>query len=73
MYRRDMVIDEMRRMALIIAKLLGIKATGTNLELEQEFNNILESEYNTELEKLLGLNEQDLIASSHQTNTALKS
>jgi hypothetical protein len=59
MYRRDMVIDEMRRMALIIAKLLGIKATSTGLEFEQEFNNILESEYNTELEKLLDLSEQD--------------
>ncbi len=62
MYRRDMVLDEARRMTLIKAKLLGIKATGSNEEYEQELNNILESEYNTELEKLLALNEEDFKA-----------
>ncbi|MFD2148441.1 hypothetical protein [Mucilaginibacter antarcticus] len=59
MYLTDMVVDEARRMALIIAKLLGIKATGTFDEYRQEFNNILESEYNTELEKLIHLSQED--------------
>ena len=55
---RDMVVDEMRKMALIIAKLMGIKAQGTQQEFTKEFENILLEEYNTELEALLVLNEE---------------
>ena len=55
---RDMVVDEMRKMALIIAKLMGIKAQGTQQEFTKEFENILAEEYNTELEALLVLNEE---------------
>jgi len=55
---RDMVVDEMRKMALIIAKLMGIKAQGTQQEFTKEFENILSEEYNTELEALLVLNEE---------------
>jgi hypothetical protein len=66
MYKRDLVVDEARRMALVIAKLLGIKAAGTEDDYKQEFNNVLESEYNTELEKLLALTEDDF-------NTLIKS
>jgi hypothetical protein len=66
MYQRDLVLDEARRMALVIAKLLGIKAVATDQEYRQEFNDVLESEYNTELGTLLALNEQDF-------NTLIKS
>ncbi len=59
MYRRDMVVDEARRMALIIAKLLGLKAAGDYKAYKTEFDNVLESEYNTELENLLALNPQE--------------
>jgi hypothetical protein len=59
MYTRDLVVDEARKMALLIARLLGIKAAGTSEDYKQEFNNILESEYNTELEKLLVLTEEE--------------
>ena len=55
---RDMVVDEMRKMALIIAKLMGIKAQGTQQEFTKEFEDILTEEYNTELEALLVLNEE---------------
>ncbi|MES2809347.1 MAG: hypothetical protein V4619_12010 [Bacteroidota bacterium] len=59
MYRRDMVVDEARRMALIIAKLLGLKAAGDYKAYKTEFDNVLESEYNTELENLLALNPEE--------------
>jgi hypothetical protein len=52
MYTRDLVVDEARKMALLIARLLGIKAAGTSEDYKQEFNNILESEYNKEYKKL---------------------
>ncbi|MGY3210980.1 hypothetical protein [Mucilaginibacter sp. HD30] len=55
---RDMVVDEMRKMALILAKLMGIKAQGTQQEFTKEFESILSEEYNTELEALLVLNEE---------------
>jgi endonuclease III len=54
-----MVIDEMRKMALIIAKLLGLKAAGKETEFVQEVNGLMLKEYNTDLETLLGLNEED--------------
>ena len=56
MYTRDIVVDELRKTALIIAKLLGLKAGGNHEEFAQEFNKTLLKEYNIELENLLALN-----------------
>ena len=56
MYTRDIVVDELRKTALIIAKLLGLKAGGNQQEFAQEFNKALIKEYNIELENLLALN-----------------
>ena len=56
MYTRDIVVDELRKTALIIAKLLGLKAGGNQQEFAQEFNKSLLKEYNIELENLLALN-----------------
>ena len=67
MYTRDLVVDEIQKMALVIAKLLGIKSAGTTVEFEQEFNNVLQSEYNIELEQLLSLTEEEFIS---RINTA---
>ena len=67
MYTRDLIVDECQKVALLIAKLLGIKSAGTAEEFEQEFNNVLQSEYNIELEELLGLTEEEFIS---KINTA---
>ena len=67
MYTRDLVVDEIQKMALVIAKLLGIKSAGTAAEFEEEFNNVLQSEYNIELEELLTLTEEEFI---NKINTA---
>lgn len=56
MYTRDILVDEMRKMALIIGKLLRLKTGGNQQEFIQEFNKTLLNEYNIELENLLALN-----------------
>jgi len=56
---RDMVIDEMRKTALILAKLLGLKVAGKQAEYVQEVNGLMLKEYDTDLETLLGLSQED--------------
>ncbi len=61
-----MIIDETRKIALIIAKLMGIKAQVTQQEFSAELENVLKDEYNTEVGALISLNEyefKDLIIS----------
>lgn len=67
MYTRDLVVDEIQKMALVIAKLLGIKSAGTTIEFKEELNNVLQSEYNIELEELLSHSEEEFI---NRINTA---
>jgi hypothetical protein len=56
---RDMVIDEIRKTAFILAKLLGLKAHGNHKEFSQDFDKVLLEDYNLELETLISLNEED--------------
>ncbi len=67
MYTRDLIVDECQKMALLIAKLLGIKSAGTTIQFEQEFNNVLQTEYDIELEELISLTEEEFI---NRINTA---
>ena len=59
---RDMIIDETRKIALIIAKLMGIKAQVTRQEFADELENVLKEEYNAELEELINLTEAEFNA-----------
>ena len=52
-------MDEMRKTALLLAKLLGIKAQATAIEFKQEFDKTLFKEYDIELEALLALSQSD--------------
>lgn len=54
-----MVVDEMRKLAYIIAKLLRIKIQGTQQEFAAEFEKVLKEEYDTELETLINLSEEE--------------
>ncbi|WP_157799070.1 hypothetical protein [Mucilaginibacter auburnensis] len=54
-----MIIDETRKIALIIAKLMGIKEQGTKQEFADEFEKVLKEEYEAELEALINLNEDE--------------
>ncbi len=56
---RDMIVDETRKIAFIIAKLMGIKLQGTQQEFAAEFEKVLKEEYDTELEVLINLSEEE--------------
>jgi hypothetical protein len=62
MYQRDYLLTETRKLALLLAKLMGLKVEQDRGEYIQQFNDILQDEYNIELEKLIGLNDDELIA-----------
>ena len=59
MFQRDFIMNEARKFALILAKLLGLKAEGEYQLYLKYFNEVLDEEYNAELEELLKLNEED--------------
>jgi endonuclease III len=62
MYQRDYILTEARKMALLIAKLMGLKTEDNEEEYMQYFNEILHDEYNTELNNLLQANDADFKA-----------
>ena len=57
MFQRDFVMNEARKFALMLAKLLGLKAEGEYEEYLKYFNEVLEEEYSAELNELLNLDE----------------
>ena len=58
MFQRDFVMNEARKFALLLAKLLGLKTEGEYEDYLKYFNEVLEEEYSTELNELLNLDEQ---------------
>jgi hypothetical protein len=58
MFQRDFIMNEARKFALILAKLLGLKAEGEYEDYLKYFNEVLDEEYNAELEELLDLDEE---------------
>lgn len=59
MFQRDFIMNEARKFALILAKLLGLKAESEYEEYLKHFNEVLDEEYNAELQELLKLDEED--------------
>ena len=59
MQQRDYILNEARKLALLLAKLLGLKTEDKEEEYRKYFNEILQDEYNAELEALLQLNHTD--------------
>ena len=55
-------MDDIRKTALIIEKIFGIKSRGMVNEFKQEFDKTLQNEYAAELEQLLALNQEDFEA-----------
>lgn len=58
MYEQDYLMNEARKFARLLARLMGLKADGDYKEYTKEFDAILQKEYHTELEFLLGLTEE---------------
>lgn len=59
MFQRDYLLNEARKFALLLARLMGLKAEGNSEEFNAGFNNALRDEYNIEAERLLTLSEID--------------
>jgi hypothetical protein len=59
MPQHDLVLNEVRKLALLLARLMGLKAEGQHEEYKQNFDEVLQSEYNIELEQLLQSSEAD--------------
>ena len=52
-------MDDIRKTALIIEKICGVKGGGMVNEFKQEFDKTLQNEYAAELEHLISLNQED--------------
>jgi len=61
MYQRDYLLTEAQKLALLLAKLMSLKAEEEYDEYVRQFNDTLQDEYDVELEKLLNLNEAEFI------------
>jgi hypothetical protein len=61
MQQRDYILNEARKLALILARLMGLKVEGKEEDYLQYFNSTLQEEYNTELEGLLNLPMRSLL------------
>src|SRR5471030_171941 len=61
MYQRDYLLTETRKLAQLLAKLMGLKVEGDHREYVRQFNDVLQDEYNIELEKLIELNGDELM------------
>ena len=59
MHTRDIVMDDIRKTALIIEKIFGIKSRGMVNEFKQVFDKTLQNEYAVELEHLISLNQDN--------------
>ncbi len=57
MYQRDYLMNEARKFAQLLAKLMGLKAEGHHEEFNQQFSAVMQNEYDAELEELLNLPE----------------
>jgi hypothetical protein len=61
MFQKDFMLNEVQKFAELLAKLMGLKAEGNYAEFNHHLNNILQKEYETDLENLLALNEAEFL------------
>jgi hypothetical protein len=59
MYQRDYLLNEARKFAQLLARLMGLKTEGNEDVFAQEFNKALQDEYDIELAQLLDLSQPD--------------
>lgn len=57
MYQRDYILNETRKLAVMLARLMGLKVDGDDAGFQQEFNAALQTEYDIAAETLLTLDE----------------
>ena len=61
MYQRDYSLAEAEKLALILAKLIGLKSTEEPDKFATQLNDVLQAQYNIDLAKLIALNEDEFI------------
>jgi hypothetical protein len=59
MFQHDLLLNEARKFAEMLARLIGLKASGEIAEFNQQAENILQNEYDTSVELLINLPEDD--------------
>lgn len=59
MFQRDFLLNEARRFAELLARLTGLKAEGKTVEFNRQAEKVLQNEYDSSLEQLLNLSEED--------------
>jgi hypothetical protein len=59
MFQQDFMLNEARKFAELLARLMGLRADGKYEEYNDQLNELLQKEYDTELEKLLALSEDE--------------
>jgi hypothetical protein len=62
MQHRDYMLNEARKIALLLARLLGLKVDGKFDEFNTAFDDAMLNEYNIETERLLALTEDEFKA-----------
>ena len=72
MFQTDLILDEARKFAALLAKLMGLKAEGNYAEFDHQLNDILQKEYDTDLENLLLLNEAEFTAQIETANYSIE-
>ena len=55
MFQRDFLVNEARKFAELLARLMGLKAEGLMVEFNKETDDLLQKEYDITLERLLAL------------------
>lgn len=59
MFQRDFLLNEARKFAEMLARLMGLKVEGEITEFNQQAENLLQREYDTSVELLTNLPEDD--------------
>lgn len=59
MFQKDYLLNEARKFAEMLARLMGLKAAGETTEFNQQAENLLQQEYDTSVELLISLPEED--------------
>ena len=61
MFQKDFMLNEARKFAELLAKLMGLKVESNYAEFDRQLSDILQKEYDANLENLLALSESEFI------------
>lgn len=68
MYQRDYILVELQKFTRMMARLMGLKEAGKLEDFDLEVESILQTEYDSDLERILSFNEDAFIAFLQRTD-----